>query len=105
MYSTWSSPAGRLAQPDGVGEVGAGDQQDVGGVVVDSVALRAIAEMAVDGLTAEHGVGCAHVEHEHIDATAAEQLVAAVLAFEAVRIRAAPELIGATAAKQSRPRR
>ncbi len=73
------------------------DHEDVGGVVVVRFALGGVAEVAVDAVAGD-GVGGVHVGAEEVDPRAAEHHVGAVLAFQRVRVGAAPHLVVAAAA-------
>ena len=88
-----------LAQLQVVVQVGAFDQQDVGGVVVEHVAFALVAVVALDDVT-EDAVGQACIHQDHVDAGAAVQFIVAVLALDPVGVGAAPEHVVAAATEQ-----
>ena len=90
---------GRLADQDPVVYYGgAQHHEDVGGVVVRHVVWGVVPVVPVDHV-AQHGVQVADVGHDEVDPAAAVDRVVAVLAFEPVRVGAAPDQIVAAAAE------
>ena len=88
-----------LGQQDGVAKIRTFHQQDVGGVIIEHVGPEVIAVVPVE-VVPEETVVRRGVELDHVNAFTAIEIVVAILAFEPVGIRPAPERVVAAAAEE-----